>query len=72
MKGNAYEQVTREMVSSIRNDISELKIKVDSLETKQDQLFNHMSTRLPWWATTLIASLTGLCGFLLKIVLGGV
>ena len=60
----AFEAVTREMVS-------EIKVRIDGLDNKVTILFNHQSTRLPLWASTVLTALAGMCGFLLKMVLGG-
>ena len=58
VNNGAYEKVTRQMVISIKEDIDELKSEVKIV-------FNHMSTRLPWWATGLIATLTSLSSALI-------
>ena len=60
----AFEAVTREMVS-------EIKVRIERLDDKVTILFNHQSTRLPLWASTVLTALAGMCGFLLKMVLGG-
>jgi len=60
----AFEAVTREMVS-------EIKVRIERLDNKVTILFNHQSTRLPLWASTVLTALAGMCGFLLKMVLGG-
>ena len=60
----AFEAVTREMVT-------EIKVRIERLDDKVTILFNHQSTRLPLWASTVLTALAGMCGFLLKMVLGG-
>ena len=52
--GTAYERVTRQMVLNIKENIEELKGEVKIA-------FNHMSSRLPWWATMVITGLSSLC-----------
>ena len=55
---SAYSRVTRQMVIDIKEDIRELKDEVKVA-------FNHMSTRLPWWATAMITGLASLASALI-------
>lgn len=54
----AYGQVTRNMVENLREEFKDLgdDVKFGFLELKKEnqRLFNHMSSRLPQWATTLL------------------
>ena len=68
MKTNAYEQVTRTMVTQIRTDINEIKTQINDIDSKITDLFNHQSSRLPTWATALI---TLLCSLVTGLVVKG-
>ena len=55
--GCAYGAVNRQMISDMKEDISEIKGGIEGLNTKVTELFNHQSNRLPAWATGVIAFL---------------
>lgn len=50
--------------------INDIKAEINKLSTKMEEIFNHMSDRLPSWATALIAGggsiITGLIVLILK------
>jgi hypothetical protein len=58
--GCAYGQVNRQMISDMKDDISEIKGGINELNSKVTDLFNHQSNRLPMWATSLIAFLASI------------
>jgi len=62
--GCAFGMVTRQIVTDIKKD-------VDRIEVKITQAFNHMSNRIPMWATVVITLLTSLVvGLIVKGVYG--
>lgn len=54
----------RIMINDIKKDISDVNTKIGKLFTKVDESANHLSKRLPQWATIIItimgAAITGL------------
>ena len=67
--GCAYGQVTREMVTDIRDDLKGVKESIEKLDIKLTDLYNHQSNRLPLWATILMSLLVGLVSLFLGIIL---
>jgi len=67
----AFQAVTREMVSEIKTSVSEINVRIEKLDDKVTILFNHQSTRLPFWASAVLTTLAAACGFLLRMVIGG-
>jgi hypothetical protein len=68
-KGCAYGQVTRQKVDDIGENISEIKDKLESMDNKITDLFNHQSSRLPLWGTLIITLLSSLVvGLIVKIL----
>ena len=68
-KGCAFGQVTRQKVDDIGEDISEIKRKLDGVDEKITDLFNHQSSRLPLWGTLIITLLSSLViGLIVKIL----
>jgi len=67
--GCAYGQVTREMVTDIRDDLKGVKESIEKLDVKLTDLYNHQSNRLPLWATILMSLLVGLVSLFLGIIL---
>ena len=59
-KVSAYEQVTRQMVSDICDRLEKLEKKFDDFDTMSKQMFNHLSSRLPWWGTAVMTGLMSL------------
>ena len=68
VKNGAYEKVTRNMVDNLKEDFNEFKVYIrkefKDLKDTNNNLYNHLSSRLPPWATitfTIFGSLiTGL------------
>ena len=60
--GSAYERVTRNMVTNLENTFGEFKTEIRdefaSLKSTNKELYNHLSSRLPPWATIVITLLT--------------
>ena len=56
----AYAQVTREMVLETRRDVTDIKGTLQKMDGKMQEMFNHQSSRLPLWATGIIAFLASL------------
>ena len=48
------------MINGIQKDIKDVKISIGKLFTKVDEANNHLSKRLPAWATIIITTLTAL------------
>jgi hypothetical protein len=67
--GCAYGQVTREMVTDIRDDLKGVKESIEKLDEKVTDIYNHQSNRLPLWATILMSLLVGLVSLFLGIIL---
>ena len=57
-KITAYEQVTREKIDNIEKEINALKDQFSKFDERTTQMFNHMSNRLPFWATIIITLLS--------------
>jgi len=68
-KVSAYEQVTRQMVSDICNRLEKLEKKFDDFENITKEMFNHLSNRIPWWATI---AFTGLVSLSVGLIVKGV
>ena len=62
VKSCAYGEVTREMVN-------EIKDKIDKLDCRMTELFNHQSSRLPLWVTILFTILGSLVTGLIILIL---
>ena len=60
VKNGAYEQVTRQMVTDLKSDVTEIKDKVNCFDRKLNEVTNHMSSRLPWWGTIVVGALLSL------------
>lgn len=71
--GCAYEKVTRNMVENLNREFAdfrtEIKLEFVSLKKYNQELYNHLSSRLPPWATAIgaigIAILTTVIGILI-------
>lgn len=72
----AYEEVTRSMVTGLDksfNDFkSEMRSEFKASNVRQEQMFNHMSNRLPPWGTALISVLAALLTGFIGLGLGSV
>jgi len=56
-----YGKVTRQIVTDMKEDVKDIKGKIDSLFDFYHNLNNHYSKRLPHWATIIITVLTSIC-----------
>lgn len=56
----AYGMVTRQMVSDMKGDMVKIEKKLDCMDRKITTAYNHMSSRLPKWATALITILSSI------------
>ncbi len=65
--GCAYGKVNRQMITDLKKDVSELKDEVrkgfDELRNTNQELYNHLSRRLPPWAVAI--------GSLGALIIGG-
>ena len=59
-KPSAYEQITREKVIELSKKIDGLQEQFKLFDIKTTEMFNHLSSRLPIWATALITSLVSI------------
>lgn len=71
---SAYEEVTRSMTVGLEksfNDFkSEMRSEFKASNARQEQMFNHLSNRLPAWGTVLISVLTALLAGFVGLGLG--
>jgi len=58
----------RVMITGIKKDIGEVKTSIGNLFTKVDETNNHLSKRLPAWATIIITILGSLVTGLIVMV----
>lgn len=58
--GCAFGQVSREMIVETRKSINRIEDTLNEIRQEQKELFNHQSTRLPFWATAFITFLASL------------
>jgi|GEM_PF-1292069 len=72
MAGCAFGKVSREKIENIKAGFEKVEKKIDGLDTKVTQLFNHQSNRLPTWATIALSFLTMLVGALLGVIGRGI
>ena len=68
VKASAYEQVTRQIVTEIQSNVTEIKSKIDNLDGKMIELYNHQSSRLLVWGTWLVTSLSSLLSALIVYI----
>lgn len=58
VKNGAYEKVTRNMVENLKEDFGEFKIYISKefrdLRDTNNELYNHLSTRVPPWVTIIL------------------
>ena len=65
--GCAYGMVSRTMISNLKDDMNDIKIGLSEIKTENKTMFNHLSSRLPWWASILMTGLVSLCvGLIVK------
>jgi len=71
----AYEEVTRNMVSNLQSGFNDFKAEIrkefSSLRATNEQLYNHISKRLPPWGTVLITILASLLSAFVGLGIGG-
>ena len=81
INGCGYGRVTRQISEDMKSQIEDIKktltaidLKIDGINAKSQQMFNHLSNRAPHWASIIITILAGLLGvtlgFMLKIIGG--
>jgi len=68
-KPTAYQAITRTMVENIAQEIREVKNAIGEIKEENRLMFNHLSNRLPLWASTLITLLITIVGIGLTIML---
>lgn len=71
--GCTYGKINRNMIENLKETIeTEFRYsntKLDKIETRQTELFNHQSSRLPLWATAALTLGSGLIvGLLVKLI----
>jgi len=59
--GCAYGMVSRTMIANLKDDMNDIKIGISEIKTENKTMFNHLSSRLPWWASILMTGLVSLC-----------
>ena len=65
--GCAYGMVSRTMISNLKDDMNDIKIGLHEVKLENKTMFNHLSSRLPWWASILMTGLVSLCvGLIVK------
>lgn len=71
----AYEEVTRNMVENIKNDFSDFKNEIRGefagIRITNENLYNHVSKRLPPWGTVVISVLTAFLSGFIGMGIGG-
>jgi len=71
--GCAYGFVTRNMVENISKSLCEFQVEMKAefkdLKETNTMLYNHLSTRLPPWASTIGIFLGGLLGSTITYIL---
>lgn len=72
---SAYEEVTRNMVVNLQDSMndfkSEMRKEFSSLRATNEQLYNHVSKRLPPWGTAVISILCSLLAAFIGMGIGG-
>lgn len=76
--GCAFGKVNREMIKNISDDFKEFKVDIKKefadIKTQNQELYNHLSSRLPPWATAMgavgIAIVSAIIGVVIGRVLG--
>ena len=72
--GCSYGKVTRAIVGNIKEDLNKFEKNMtkrfDNLENTNTKLYNHLSSRLPPWATALGAIGIGLISVAAGILVG--
>jgi len=72
--GCAFGKVNREMIKNINNDFKEFKADIKKefvdLKAQNQELFNHLSSRLPPWATAIGAIGIAIISSIIGIIIG--
>ena len=73
VKKCAFGEVNRQMIIDMKETVNagfkDLKGDVNVIKTENKEMFNHMSSRLPNWATVLITVLSSVVvGSLVKLL----
>ena len=58
--GCAFGRESRQMIVDIKENIKEIKFGIDGIKKQNEEMFNHQSSRLPMWTTSLITILSSL------------
>lgn len=61
-KNNVLAKENRIMINAVKGDIQDIKKDIGNIYTKIDKSYNHLSSRLPTWASTLFMILTAIIG----------
>lgn len=68
----AFGQVNRVKIDNLTKNFDAFVLQQNSnfkdLQETNTKLYNHLSSRLPWWAMALITAMGGVIGFLARIV----
>lgn len=56
--GCSFGLVTREKIEENQKNITEINSKLDKMNDRITELFNHQSSRLPPWVTVVISGLS--------------
>lgn len=74
--GCSYGKVNREMIKNIGDDFKEfrndVKKEFSDIKTQNQELYNHLSSRLPPWATAIGAIGIAIVSSVIGIVIGRV
>ena len=72
--GCAFGKVNREIIKNINNDFKEFKADIKKefadLKAQNQELFNHLSSRLPPWATAIGAIGVAIMSSIIGIIIG--
>ena len=60
IKNNILARENRVMINEMKEDISYIRKELKQIRTRVEEVFNHMSRRLPGWATIIITILGSL------------
>ena len=67
-----FGQVNRVKIENLTKNfdtfVKEQNTNFKELRETNTKLYNHLSSRLPWWAMALVTAMGGIIGFLARIV----
>jgi hypothetical protein len=69
-KNSVLSRENRVMINAIKNDITEIKKDIGNIYEKLEKTSNHLSRRLPPWASALFMIFTAILGGLIVKALG--